>query len=265
MTIGKWSTVKVELTNKILTLTLNRPEKRNALNPSMLKEILEILEIFKVDDEVFGFIFTGSGDAFCSGADLDHMQALKSGNYDQQLTDSRQLKDFYWSVYTYPKPVIGAVKGAALAGGCGLVTVFDYILSDRQAVFGYPEVKIGFMAAIVSVFLSNRVGQGRAKELLLSGKTINADTAERYGLINEIIGNAEDLIPRCKEFMTMLMKNAPAAMISMKQFMISQNESEMQQKLDRACELNARTRMLPEFNEGLSAFLEKRKPYWIKP
>jgi len=187
--IKEYQTIKIEIRNKILNITLNRPEKRNALNNQMVKELNEIFLSFRTDDSVVGLMITGSGKSFCSGADLAYLKSLKDKSDQENLQDSNDLKDLFWNIYTFPKPTLAVVNGSAVAGGCGLMSVFDVAIASENAKFGYPEVKIGFVAALVSVFLVQIVGLRHTKYLLLTGNIIDSTRAEKIGLIQKVVAH----------------------------------------------------------------------------
>ena len=153
MNLNQFETLLVDKDQNVTTITLNRPDKKNAINDKMIKELGFIFDNLLTEDETKIVILTGKGNAFCSGADLSYLDKLKNYSYDQNLQDSNAFAELFLKIYEFPKPTIAKVQGAALAGGCGLSSVCDFIISDENARFGYPEVKIGFIAAIVSVFI----------------------------------------------------------------------------------------------------------------
>jgi methylglutaconyl-CoA hydratase len=173
--------------NRIGYLTLNRPEKRNALNDELVSELINAFHLANEDQEVKVIILKSSGTAFCAGADLAYLQKLQFNSFEENLQDSRQLKDLYHLIYTLKKVVIAQINGHAIAGGCGLASVCDFSFAVPEARFGYTEVHIGFIPALVSVFLLRKIGEGRSRRLLLSGDLIDAVTAKELGLINWVV------------------------------------------------------------------------------
>jgi methylglutaconyl-CoA hydratase len=254
-----YKTIILEEKEDIALLTLNRPEKRNSLNPQLISELHEIFSKYKVNNEIFALMITGAGSAFCAGADLAYLQSLRDKTYDEHLEDSCRLKDLYYLIYTIPFPVIALVNGPALAGGCGLTTVCDFVISTESAVYGYPEVKIGFNAAIVSVFLRRIIGLNKSKKLLLSGERIDARQALELGLVTYIV-NEDDLIKTGFDLIEQLKANSPSSMKITKQLLL--DEETVQKELEKACIVNARSRMLADFKEGIDAFLQRRKAKW---
>src|SRR5437870_4764468 len=170
----------------VATVTLKRPEKRNALSIQLLNELLVVLdEIEKSDGQVL--ILTGAGKAFCAGMDLDELKTLTGKSHDENVEDSRRMAQIFRRLYDFPKPTVAAVNGAAIAGGMGLATMCDFTLAAPEAKFGYTEVKIGFVPAIVSVFLTRQIGDKRSRDLLLTGRIIDAAEAKEFGMVTAVI------------------------------------------------------------------------------
>src|SRR5687768_308895 len=179
--------VDYKVQDRIGVITLNRPEKRNALSHELVADIKEALDHAEKDDHVKVIILKANGEAFCAGADLTYLQQLQKFTYEENLHDSNHLKDLFLKIHTHPKIVIAQVQGHALAGGCGLATVCDFSYVVPEAKFGYTEVKIGFIPALVAVFLLRKIGEAKSKELLLGGELISAEQALQIGLINKIV------------------------------------------------------------------------------
>ncbi len=190
-TYPSYKTIKVKQKDNIFKITLNRPEKRNALNDLMVKELTDIFSAIKEEKSIRAVILSGAGKVFCSGADLAYLKDLKNFSYQENLQDSLNLSKLFLEIYTHPKPVIAIVHGAALAGGFGLASVCDFIIAETETIFGYPEVKIGFVAAMVSVFLIRQVGERKARELLLTGKILKANEVYQLGLITDVVKSGE--------------------------------------------------------------------------
>ncbi len=165
------------------------------------------------------------------------------------------------SLYDFPKPTIAAVNGAAIAGGCGLATLCDFTLAVPEAKFGYTEVRIGFLPAIVSTFLLRQIGEKHARDLLLTGRIITAEEAHRFGMVNEIVP-AEKLLDRARELATQLVENSPASLTSTKRLLSNLARGDLDAQLRMAVKENAGIRATEDFREGISSFLEKRKPQW---
>ena len=193
--------------------------------------------------------------------DLENLKALLGRSREQSLQDSEIMARLFRSLYDFPRPTIAAVNGAAIAGGCGLATLCDFTLAVPEAKFGYTEVRIGFLPAIVSTFLLRQVGEKHARDLLLSGRIIAADEAYRIGLINEIVA-AEKLAQRAQELAFELAENSPASVGSTKRLLSEHARVALDAQLRSAVRENAAIRATDDFREGISSFLEKRKPRW---
>jgi methylglutaconyl-CoA hydratase len=256
----EYKTVHLAHDGNVATITLNRPEKRNAISYELIEELLSALdEVAKSSAQVL--ILTGAGKAFCSGMDLDNLRSLVGRSPEQGLKDSETMARLFRSLYDLPKPTIAAVNGAAIAGGCGLATLCDFTLAVPEAKFGYTEVRIGFVPAIVSTFLLRQVGEKHARDLLLTGRIIGVDEAYRIGLINEVIAT-EKLIARAKELASQLMENSPASLKCTKHLLSEHARVELDVQIGIAVRENAAIRETRDFREGVSSFLEKRKPRW---
>jgi methylglutaconyl-CoA hydratase len=298
-----YETLNLQLETQIAILSFNRPEKRNAISPAMIDELLVALdEIERSPARVA--ILTGAGKAFCSGMDLESLQLMASHAAETTLTDepagegvmnlamrvlkgetnphsedaspasadaaaplevdvasSRLMADMFRRLYDFPKPLIAAVNGPAIAGGCGIATLCDFTLAAPEARFGYTEVRIGFIPAIVSVFLSRQIGQKAARDLLLTGRIVDGAEAHRLGLVTEIVP-AEMLMNRSRQLAEQLIENSPASLAFTKRLLREFSRGDLDREIDLAVQENARIRATPDFREGLTAFLEKRPPQW---
>jgi methylglutaconyl-CoA hydratase len=244
----------------VATITLAQPEKRNAISSQMIAELLAALDETE-RGEARVVILTGAGKAFCAGMNLEELKALAGKSPGQNLEDSRRMAQMFHRLYAFPKPVIAAVNGPAIAGGCGLATLADFTLAVTDAKFGYTEVKIGFIPALVSVFLRRQIGEKRARDLLLSGRIFEAQEAREMGLVSEIVP-AEHLMARAKELASSLLAASPVSILRTKRLLIDLQEAELHEELERAIRANAEIRSTADFREGLAAFLEKREPRW---
>lgn len=247
---------------RIAYITLNRPEKRNAFSRQLVGELKDAFAAAAADDMVKAIILRAEGKVFSAGADLDYLQSLQSLSYEENLEDSTYLKDLYLQIYTLPKVVIAEVQGHAIAGGCGLATVCDWVITVPEAKFGYTEVKIGFIPAIVAVFLLRKIGEGRARELLLSGDLISAEKALQFGLVNEIVP-ATHLRQRVEELAARLCtSNSSQAMAATKRLVTQVGHMTTQEALAYAAAQNALARATPDCKRGIAAFLNKETIVW---
>ena len=255
-----YKTIQVTYESGIAVITLNRPEKRNAISFELIDDLLQGLKEVETSDAQV-LILTGAGKAFSSGMDLDNLKQLIGRSPEQNLKDSETMVRLFRSLYEFPKVTIAAVNGAAIAGGTGLALLCDFTLAVPEAKFGYTEVRIGFVPAIVSTFLLRQVGEKQARDLLLTGRIIGAEEAARMGLVNEIIA-PENLMTRARELAALLMENSPASLRSTKKLLNDHSRSELDAEIEAAVRENAAVRTTPDFREGVTSFLEKRKPVW---
>src|SRR5579864_4404673 len=181
-----YSTLVLEFSGEIAKITLNRPEKRNAINTQMIAELQGALDAIEKSHSRVA-ILTGAGKAFCSGMDLEMLAAIAKQSPSENQEDSKRIAKLFRRIWSFPRPLIAAVNGAALAGGCGIATLCDFTLAVPEAKFGYTEVRIGFLPALVSVFLTRQIGEKRSRDLLLTGRIIDAAEAKEYGLVTEVV------------------------------------------------------------------------------
>jgi methylglutaconyl-CoA hydratase len=258
----KMNYITIQLTYDagVATITLNRPDKRNAISLPLVDELMSALDELE-RSTAQALILTGAGKAFCAGMDLDELKSLAGKTPQENVADSTKMARIFRRLYEFPKPTIAAVNGAAIAGGTGLATMCDFTLAVPEAKFGYTEVRIGFVPAIVSSILVWQVGHKVARDLLLSGRLFDAAEAHRYGLVNEIVASGS-LMARARELATQLMENSPSSMLATKRLINGFISAQLDQQIAEAIEGNARIRTTDDFREGISSFLEKRKPRW---
>ncbi len=256
------SNVLYEVKDRICFLTLNRAEKKNALNASMVTDLKTNLDRAEGDLAAKVIVLRASGDVFCSGADLESLQNLQKNSEEENLRDSNHLKELFLKIYTLKKVVIAQVQGHALAGGCGLVTVCDFSFATTMAKMGYTEVRIGFVPAIVMVFLLRKVGESQAKRLLLGGDLVFGDEAAQIGLVNQVV-QPEKLEKEVMDFAQRLVTNNSAQSMEMTKQMIATCQSmSLEEGLTYATGMNARARSTEDCKRGIEAFLNKEKLIW---
>jgi methylglutaconyl-CoA hydratase len=255
-----YNTIQLAYDSGVATITLNRPDKRNAISLELIDDLLRAFKEVEESDAIV-LILTGAGRAFSSGMDLDNLKALIGRSPEQNLQDSEMMVRLFRTIYEFPKVTIAAVNGAAIAGGTGLALLCDFTLAVPEAKFGYTEVRIGFVPAIVSTFLLRQAGEKQARDLLLTGRIISAEEAARMGLINEIVAS-ENLMIRARELAALLMENSPASLRATKQLLSDHARTELDHQLGAAVRENAAIRSTADFLEGVTSFLEKRKPVW---
>ncbi|MGE7776786.1 enoyl-CoA hydratase/isomerase family protein [Chitinophaga sp. NPDC101104] len=256
------SGITYAVAGRIATITLNRPEKRNALNGEVVHALRKAFAQAEADGQVKVVVLAASGKAFCAGADLDYLRQLQQFDFEENYADSRELMQLFREMYELKKPVIAQIEGDALAGGCGLATVADLSYAVPEARFGYTEVKIGFVPALVSVFLVRKIGEGRARELMLTGALVPAETAERYGLITAVVP-ADRIAGHVQEMAERLCNEASANSLTVtKQLIANVFDTSLEDGLEAAARTNAETRRHPDCQKGIAAFLDKKKPEW---
>jgi methylglutaconyl-CoA hydratase len=255
-----YTTLKLTFEGKIATLTLSRPEKRNALCQALIDEFLAALaEVERSAAQVL--IVAAEGKAFCAGLDLEDLQALVTHTAEENHRHSERIASLFSSLYDFPKTTIAAVNGAAIAGGTGLATLCDFTLASTAATFGYTEVRIGFVPAIVSAFLIRQVGEKDACDLLLTGRIFTAEEACRMRLVNEVVA-PEELRPRAQRLAEELLENSPASLRATKALMREYTREGIARDIRIGMESNASMRQSADFEEGVRSFLERRKPRW---
>lgn len=255
-----YETLYVETAGQVATVTFNRPDKRNAITTQMIAELQAVLDQLE-KTHVRVVILTGNGKSFCAGIDLDMLQNIAKQSPGENQEDSRRIAKMFRKIWSYSRPMIAAVNGHALAGGCGIATLCDFTLAVPEAKFGYTEVKIGFLPAIVSVFLTRQIGEKRSRDLLLTGRLVEAAEAKELGLVNEIVP-ADKLMDRARELADVILGASPSSITRAKHLLVSAAAAGVDHDLERAVLESARVRCTPDFKEGLAAFLEKRKPMW---
>ena len=252
------STIKLAYDSRVATITFNRPEKRNALSVQMIEEIIAALaEIER--SEALVLILTGAGKAFCAGMDLEELKSLTGKTPSENVADSQRMAQFFRAIYEFPKPTIAAVNGAAMAGGAGIATMCDFTLALAEATFGYTEVRIGFVPAIVSSVLVWQVGHKTARDLLLTGRAFEAAEAQSLGLVNEVVSSA-DLIPRAEALLREIFANAPIAVKYSIEAVNKGMETSQAEGLALEASFFGLCAGTEDKQEGTRAFLEKRAP-----
>ncbi len=255
-----YTTLKLTYEGKIAALTLNRAAQRNAINQAMIDELQEALrEVEQSSAQVL--IVYGEGKAFCAGMDLEDLQRLAGQSAEENHRHSQRIAGMFRALYEFPKTTIAGVHGAATAAGAGLATLCDFTLAGPEARFGYTEVRIGFVPAIVGAFLVRQVLAKHARELLLTGRIIGAREAYRIGLVNELVEEGE-LHERAHRLAEELLENSPASLRATKAVLRRFDGDALGRDLEIGMEANAAMRATADFNEGVASFLEKRKARW---
>ena len=256
------SLIQYSIKNRVATITLNRPEKRNALNSEMVEELHNSFKKAEQNKDVKLIVLKANGGAFCAGADLAYLKELSKFTYEENLEDSLKLKEMFRQIYIMEKVVIAQIEGHAIAGGAGLATVCDLVFSVPEAKFGFTEVKIGFVPAIVSIFAIRKFGESHTKKLLLSGDLIKAAEAETIGLVN-YVSTKETINSDVEKFTYKLVNNTSANSLALTKKLISEiQDQSLEQSLNYAAKLNAKARDSNDCKKGINAFLNKKTISW---
>ena len=256
------SVLNYEVVNRVAWITLNRPEKRNALSVALIESLGEAFKMANENESVRVIVLKSADKPFCAGADLAYLTELRQNSLEENLADSQRLRRMFDAIYHSSKLVISQVEGAALAGGCGLATLADICVATPQAQFGYTEVKIGFIPALVMVYMRERVAGWVMRDLLLTGRVIDATEAMRMGLVqyvvaeSEVSGFVEGLARGCAE------GTSGAALAQVKQMLREIPAMSRDQALDYAAGMNAHARATQDCIKGMDAFLNKQKLTW---
>jgi methylglutaconyl-CoA hydratase len=254
--MSEYQRIVYSVADSVAAITLNRPEKRNALDTQTINELQSALEQAGQEASVKIITVAGAGKDFCSGLDLALLQKISEASILENQEDAVRLANLFLTMRRVPKPIVALVQGRALAGGCGLATASDLLLASESARFGYAEVKLGFIPAIVTVILRRSVGEKKSAELILSGRVVDAAEAERLGLVNRVF--ADDVFEeKAREVVAELAKNSGQAMMLTKQLLYQIDGLAFESALRSAVNLNTISRQTEDFKHGLAGFLKK--------
>jgi methylglutaconyl-CoA hydratase len=248
-------------TDGVLTVALNRPDQHNAMTPALIAELTELFTGLPLRDDVRVVVLTGNGRTFCAGADVAAMRAAADYSYAQNLADAQAIFDLMLAIDRCPQPVVGRVNGPAIGGGAGLASCCDIVVAAERATFAFSEARLGIVPAVISPFVLARIGPARARELFLTGERFDARHAQAIGLVHHVVA-VDDLDAAVAERVEQLLQAAPGAQAAVKELIHTVAYRPKESVRDYTAELIARRRAGDEGREGLSAFLEKRKPWW---
>jgi methylglutaconyl-CoA hydratase len=243
-------------------ITLNRPEVHNAFDDLMISELHSVFDEIERNPDIRIVVVTGAGESFCAGADLNWMRRVKDWSYERNFEDALRVAELMEKIYTFPKPVVARVNGSAIGGGTGIVASSDIAIASENAVFGLSEVKIGLVPSVISPYLIKRCGERVCREIFLTGERISAKKALEFGLVNYVVPK-EELDKKVDEIVKMLLTSGPNAIRICKELIKTVSEKTLSELKDYTAEIIARIRISEEGQEGISSFLEKRKPKWI--
>ena len=248
--------------SQVQTIRLNRPDKRNALNADLVTALKAALEEAKADEDLRTIVLTGAGSAFSAGADLSSLRAMQEAGPMENQQDSRHLAELFQQIYQHPMPVIAKVNGHAIGGGCGLAAVCDFSYAAEGATLGFTEVRIGFVPAIVMVFLRRTLGETQARDLLLRGRLVDATTAAELGLVTRVVPD-EELSAAVDDLARELAREtSPSAVALTKQMLARVPGMGLDEALDYAVQMNAFARSTDDCRAGIDAFLNDEDPPW---
>ena len=255
-------TVRLTRDGSIARVTLSRPDVRNAFNDEMLADLREVFASLRTDSKVRAVVLTGEGACFCAGADLNWMKRVVNYTFEENYEDSLNLALMLREVYTHPQPVIGRINGPAIGGGTGVVAVCDIALASRDAYFAFSETKLGLTPAAISPYLLKRMGEKNLREHFLTGERFSAERAVGLGLINSAVP-AEELDAEVEQKVALVLSGGPEALAVSKELIREVSERSLTDNGPYTAEVIAKLRMSAEGQEGMNAFLERRKPKWV--
>lgn len=252
----------LEQVDKTLWITLNRPEKHNALDHEMVAALIYAVNEAENNDDCYLIVLQAKGKSFCSGHDLTWMQQAGEKDLQQNIEEANHLADFFDKLYHCQKPIITVVQGPAFGGGVCLLACSDYVLTTRDAHFGFPEVRLGLMPAVIAPFIAAAIGARQAQRYFITGETFSVEAAKRMGLVHDII-NPLEIHHRTRAITEQLMKNGPKAMCAAKALIQQINAVPVKKYRDTTTRAIAELRTTKEAKEGIAAFLQRRPPSWI--
>lgn len=258
-----YETILYEKKENVAYVMLNRPEVHNAFNDKMINELIEVFDDLKTQDDIRVVVLTGNGKSFCAGADLNWMRRVKDYKYEDNLQESLALSEMFYKMYSLPKPTIALVNGVAIGGGTGLVAVCDVAVAASRAKFSFSEVKLGLVPACISPYVVKKCGEGRCREFFLTGERLTAEKACHAGLVN-FVAPSEEIDNVIENLVKQLLSSGPAAIAMCKELLSSIPELSLEEAGKYTAEVIAKLRISDEGQEGMNAFLEKRKPKWTE-
>jgi methylglutaconyl-CoA hydratase len=255
---GQFSQIEFTVNEGVATVTLSRPEIRNAFNDEVIAELTDVFSGIRSSSDIRAAVLTGSGPVFSAGADLNWMRRMASYSFEENMEDSRRMAEMFRAIHTCPKPVIGRINGPAIGGGIGLVAVCDVAIAAESAFFAFSEVKLGLVPAVISPYVIRRIGPARARSLFITGERFTAQDALRFGLVDRVV--PDDLLDQeVQSVIRLIRSSGPEAIRSAKDLVdhVVSGEGD-----DFTVRLISELRASQEGSEGIRAFLEKRKPAW---
>lgn len=256
-----YKTIVYEKRKRVGRISFCRPEVHNAFNAAMLIELRDLFETLNQDDDLRMLVLTGQGKSFCAGADLNWMRKVVDQNFEENLAEANTLADLFHTFYTFKRPIIGRINGAAIGGGTGFVAVCDIAIAARSAIFSFSEVKIGVVPACIGPYVIKKMGEGKVRELFITGERMNADRAAEVGLVNRVVDD-DDLDMEVEKLVEMILTSGPQAVAMAKELVSRVPSMSSDEFRPYTAKMIARLRISDEGQEGMDAFLNKRKPNW---
>ena len=258
-----YNTILYDQVGSIAYISLNRPEVHNAMNEEMITELTSVFKSFEETTNVRVIVLTGNGKSFCAGADLNYMRNIATLGFDENVKDGKKLAALFKSVYNCPIPTIANVHGAVFGGANGLIAACDIVIAEESTTFAFSEVKLGIAPATIAPFVIKRIGEFGAKELMMTGKRFKASEARKWNLVNHIFNNENGENPLAS-ILKQFESSAPRAVKETKLLIKEVLGKNIDECINYTSELIAKLRASDEGQEGMAAFLEKRKPNWTK-
>lgn len=259
----EFTTIKIQLGESIAWVSLDRPEVRNALNPTMIHELTEAFEWLGSRDDIRGIVLKGNGKAFCAGADLNYMKAMAGFSYEENVADAEKLSKLFQTIYFCDKAVITVVHGACIGGANGIVAASDIVIAEEKTKFAFSEVRLGITPATISPFVVRRIGHTAAKELMLTGRVFTAEEAKAFRLVNVLV-DEPSLVDTERQYIEHLMHASPDAVAECKRLLrlVDGSSNPMDPLFHQTSTIIANQRISQAGQEGMAAFFEKRKAMW---
>jgi len=259
--------VRTGKNKSVLTIAFNRPDIRNAFNSEMIGELTQVFSTEATETGIRAVVMKGNGSVFCAGGDLNWMKKAAEVNFNENLRDTTSLTRMFQKMNEYPRPLVGAVHGAVIGGGIGLVSVCDIVIATKDTKFGLSEVRLGLVPACIGPFVISKIGASQARRFFLSGERFSAESAREAGLIHEVVADTNQLSERVNEIVSNILASGPKALEAAKEMILQlswpEYRAERKDPVNYVSTILAELRTSPEGQEGIRAFLEKRKPSWM--
>jgi len=257
-----YTTLKYQRDGRIGRVSFCRPEIHNAFNGTVITEMSHLFTELAKDDDLRVILLTGEGKSFCAGADLNWMREVITQSFEQNLSESNALAELFHQIYTFKRPVVGRINGAAIGGGTGFVAVCDIAIAARSAKFSFSEVKIGVVPACIGPYVIRKMGEGKARELFITGERMSAERAFEVGLVNKVVDD-DRLDAEVENLIQSILSSGPEAVAMAKKLVSEVPLMSPSQFKPFTAEMIAKLRVSAEGQEGMDAFLNKRKPKWV--